>query len=99
MGTQNKEANRRHQRAFRDRRRGGPPRQPKPCGHYAAYRRHKINDEPIDDACREAYNRYQSINRFLRIAREKYEEATKRSERRELKREIRRLEGELDKVR
>jgi hypothetical protein len=44
------------QRAYRDRKRGGPPRTPKPCGTMAAYRRHQRHGEPIDDACREAYN-------------------------------------------
>lgn len=44
------------QRAYRDRKRGGPPREPQPCGTLAAVRRHKRKGEPLDDACREAYN-------------------------------------------
>jgi hypothetical protein len=28
----------------------------KPCGTPAAYRRHKRNQEPVDDACRMAHN-------------------------------------------
>lgn len=27
-----------------------------PCGTVPAYKRHKRNGEPIDDACRQAYN-------------------------------------------
>jgi hypothetical protein len=27
-----------------------------PCGTPAAYKRHKRNGEPVDAACREAYN-------------------------------------------
>lgn len=46
-------------RRYRDKRRGGPPRQLAPCGTYAAYRRHQRNGEPIDDACRGAYTDYQ----------------------------------------
>jgi hypothetical protein len=46
-------------RAYRERQRGGPPRAPQPCGTYAAYRRHQRHGEPIDDACREAYNAQQ----------------------------------------
>lgn len=44
------------QRAYRDRLRGGPPRAPAPCGTLAAFRRHQRHGEPIDAACREAYN-------------------------------------------
>lgn len=44
------------QRAYRDRKRGGPPRQPAPCGTLAAFRRHQRHSEQIDAACREAYN-------------------------------------------
>lgn len=43
-------------RRYRDRKRGRPPREPKPCGTLAAYRRHQRHNEPIDDACRDAYN-------------------------------------------
>lgn len=44
---------------YRDRLRGGPARVPAPCGTYAAYRRHQRNGEPVDEACREAYNAHQ----------------------------------------
>lgn len=44
------------QAAYRDRLRGGPPREPQPCGTLAAVRRHQRNHEPLDDACRDAYN-------------------------------------------
>lgn len=44
------------QKAYRDRKRGGPPRAPAPCGTLAAYRRHQRHSEPVDAACREAYN-------------------------------------------
>jgi hypothetical protein len=44
------------QREYRDRLRGGPPRVPAPCGTLAAFRRHQRHNEPIDAACREAYN-------------------------------------------
>ena len=44
------------QRAYRDRLRGGPARQPAPCGTLAAFRRHQRHNEPIDDLCRAAYN-------------------------------------------
>lgn len=27
-----------------------------PCGTVSAYKRHKRHGEPVDDACREAYN-------------------------------------------
>lgn len=44
------------QRAYRDRKRGGPPRALQPCGTLAAYRRHQRHGEPVDQACRDAYN-------------------------------------------
>jgi hypothetical protein len=44
------------QREYRDRLRGGPARVPAPCGTLAAFRRHQRHGEPIDAACREAYN-------------------------------------------
>jgi hypothetical protein len=47
------------QRAYRDRLRGGPPRQPQPCGTYAAFQRHKRHGEEPCVACREAYNAHQ----------------------------------------
>lgn len=34
-----------HARAYRDRRRGGPPREPAPCGTRAAVRRHERNPD------------------------------------------------------
>lgn len=36
----------------------GPVGRPitEPCGTVAAYKRHKRNGEPIDEACRDAYN-------------------------------------------
>ena len=47
-------------RAYRDRRRGGPPRTSAPCGTNAAAKRHRRNGElPLDDACREAERAYQ----------------------------------------
>lgn len=42
-------------RQWRDQQRGRPPRTLKPCGTYAAYRRHQRNGEPIDQACYDAY--------------------------------------------
>ena len=38
--------------------RTGEPGRPTtaPCGTAAAYKRHKRHGEPIDDACRDAYN-------------------------------------------
>lgn len=44
------------QRAYRDRKRGTPARVPLPCGTLAAFRRHQRRGEPIDQACRDAYN-------------------------------------------
>lgn len=44
---------------YRDRVRGGPPRVLQPCGTLAAYRRHVRHHEPVDDACRQAYNEQQ----------------------------------------
>jgi hypothetical protein len=54
------------QRAYRDRLRGGPPRQPKPCGTWAAVIRHWRRGEPLDTACeaaRTAHNREQYAKR------------------------------------
>ena len=45
-------------RRYRDRRRGGPPRQPKPCGTRAAAARHRRNGEEPCDACLEAERTY-----------------------------------------
>lgn len=57
MGKSNTE----RQRAWRERQgqRVGGPRGPEPsapCGTVSAYKRHKRNGEPVDQACREAYN-------------------------------------------
>lgn len=41
-------------RAYRDRKRGGAPRTPAPCGTTAAYARHLRHGEPPCDACRKA---------------------------------------------
>ena len=43
---------------YRDAKRGGPPREPAPCGTYAAARRHQRRGEPLDDACAEALREY-----------------------------------------
>ena len=51
------------QRAYRDRVRGGPPRQPQPCGTYAAYRRHQRYGEQPCDLCRVAKNEYEKERR------------------------------------
>lgn len=49
------------QRAYRARQGArvgqGPGPQPSaPCGTSSAYKRHKRHGEPVDDACRQAYN-------------------------------------------
>ncbi len=41
-------------RRYRDRRRGGPPVELRPCGTYAAYRRHERHGEPPCEACKRA---------------------------------------------
>jgi hypothetical protein len=51
------------QRAYRERLRGGPPRQPQPHGTRAAIRRHERASEPLCDECRLERNR---------LARERY---------------------------
>ena len=38
------------------------------CGTPAAYSRHVRNGEPIDDACRLAWNAYQAERRLVRLA-------------------------------
>jgi len=58
-------------RASRDRKRGGPPRKLKPCGTYAAYRRHVRNGEEIDDACAQAWSEHQAEQYRKRQARKK----------------------------
>jgi hypothetical protein len=47
------------QRAYRDRLRGGPPRELAPCGTYAAWMRHRRHGEEPCESCREAYNAHQ----------------------------------------
>ena len=46
-------------RAYRDRKRGTPPRDPKPHGTMAAYRRHERAQEPPCQACQQAHAEYQ----------------------------------------
>ncbi len=46
-------------RAYRDRKRGGAPREPKPHGTMAAYRRHERAQEPPCQACKQAHAEYQ----------------------------------------
>lgn len=46
-------------RAHRDRQRGGPPRDPKPHGTVAAYRRHQRAQEAPCEACKAAHAAYQ----------------------------------------
>ena len=45
------------QRAYRDRLRGAPPRQPAPHGTAAAIRRHERNQQPLCELCRLERNR------------------------------------------
>ena len=46
-------------RAYRDRKRGTPPRDPKPHGTMAAYRRHERAQEQPCQACNAAHAEYQ----------------------------------------
>jgi hypothetical protein len=46
-----------HQRAYRNRKRGAPPRQLSPHGTRAAIRRHERAGEPVCEACRIERNR------------------------------------------
>lgn len=46
------------QRAYRNRKRGGPPRQPNPCGTRAAAARHRRRGEPVCILCLEAERAY-----------------------------------------
>ena len=48
-------------RAYRDRKRGGAPREPKPHGTMAAYRRHERAQEPPCQACKQAHAEYQRV--------------------------------------
>jgi hypothetical protein len=45
-------------RRYRDRKRGGPPRTPQPCGTRAAATRHRRRGEPLCDACIAAERAY-----------------------------------------
>lgn len=45
---------------YRDRKRGGPPRQPKPHGTYAGFRRHKRRGEEPCAECYQAWLDYQA---------------------------------------
>lgn len=47
-----------YQRAYRDRKRGGPPRALAECGTLAAAFRHRRHSEPVCEACAEAYRQY-----------------------------------------
>lgn len=47
-------------RAYRDRKRGGPPRKLLPHGTIAAYRRHERAGEEPCTRCRKAHARYQA---------------------------------------
>lgn len=47
------------QRRYRDRVRGGPPRQLQPCGTTAAYARHIRHGETPDQACKDAHAAWQ----------------------------------------
>ena len=44
---------------YRDRRRGGPPRTPQPCGTIGAARRHQRASEPLCDLCRPVWAAHQ----------------------------------------
>lgn len=46
-------------RAYRARKRGGPPRKLAPHGTTAAYRRHERHGEPPCEECREAHRKFQ----------------------------------------
>jgi len=47
-----------HAKRWRDKQRGGPPREPAPCGTRAAAARHRRRGEPLDAACVEAERAY-----------------------------------------
>lgn len=47
-----------YQRKYRDRQRGGPARDLKPCGTVAAYRRHQRHGEEPCEACKKAHAEY-----------------------------------------
>ena len=54
---------------YRDRQRGGPPREPKPHGTTAAARRHQRAGEEMCPPCREAWRAYQAEQYAKRKAR------------------------------
>jgi hypothetical protein len=57
-------------KAYRDRVRGGAPRALAPCGTYAAAKRHRRKNEPLDRACLDALAEYQrQFNAAKRSAR------------------------------
>jgi hypothetical protein len=45
-------------REYRAKKRGGPPREPKPHGTTAAIRRHERDGEPLCEPCRAEQQRY-----------------------------------------
>jgi len=49
-----------HQRDWRNRQRGTPPRDPKPHGSVAAARRHQRADEPLCDLCAPVWKAHQA---------------------------------------
>jgi len=46
-------------RKYRDAKRGGPPRTPKPCGTRSAALRHRRHNETVCEACLIAERKYQ----------------------------------------
>ena len=58
------------QRAYRDRIRGGPPREPKPHGTVAAYRRHQRAGEQPCEPCRQAWSVFQREQYLKRKAKQ-----------------------------
>lgn len=46
------------QRAYRDKLRGGPPREPEPCPSVAAARRHQRAGEEMCSGCRVVWREY-----------------------------------------
>lgn len=47
-------------RTYRDRKRGGPPRKPKPCGTVAAARRHQRAGEALCAKCAPVWSAHQA---------------------------------------
>jgi hypothetical protein len=56
-------------KAYRDRLRGSEPRSLLPCGTYAAAKRHRRKNEPLDRACLDALAEYQRQFNSKRSAR------------------------------